>query len=130
MAIAGPNIAQLLDRTVWVDIGIGRTLQSLSVKEIAQLKRCKEPTMAFEKTESGWNQIFYPGIAMRTTYVSAAAEANGGSTTIRFLSEGRSAPAETVRLLNGNSVLVQETPGFRSHTFLKCVFADERKQRR
>jgi hypothetical protein len=128
-AAAAADIAHLLDRTVWVDIGIGRTLPSLSAKEIAQLKRCKEPTMAFQKTDSGWVQTFYPGVAMRTAYASVLAETNGSATTIRFFSEGRSAPAETLHLLNGNSVLVQEAPGFRPHTFLKCVFADEGKKR-
>ena len=39
------DIEHLLHRTVWIDIGIGRTLQSLSAKEVAALKRCKEPSM-------------------------------------------------------------------------------------
>lgn len=129
-ADAAPDIAQLLDRTVWIDIGIGRTLPSISPKELVQLKQCKEATMAFQKTDSGWVQTFYPGMTMRTAYVSAIAEANGGITTIRFFSAGRSAPAETVRLLNGNNVLVQEAPGFRAHTFVKCAFPDEEKKKR
>lgn len=118
---APPDIGRLLARTVWIDIGVGRTLSSLSPREIARLKRCKEPTMSFEKTHSGWVQTFFPGIAMRTEYASAAVETNGATITIRFFSEGRAAPAETVRLQNGGAVLVQETPGFRPHTFLKCA---------
>lgn len=86
--------------------------------------------MAFQKTQTGWVQTFYPGVAMRTEYVSAAAESNASSTTIRFFSRGRSAPAETVRLLSDDDVLVQEAPGFRPHTFLRCTFAAEGKKNR
>jgi len=128
-AAAPADIVSLLHRTVWIDIGMGRTLESLSPKDIAALKRCKEPTMGFERRSDRWVQTFYAGIAMRTEYVTAAAEVNSGMTTIKFFSEGRSAPAETVRLLDGNNVLVQETPGFRSHTFLKCTFAPEKKSK-
>ena len=115
---------------MWIDIGIGRTLQSLSPKEIASLERCNEPTMGFERRDGRWVQTFYSGIAMRTEYVSAVAESNAPSISIRFFSEGRSVPAETVRLLNDNKVLVQEAPGFRPHTFLKCTFVPEVKKKR
>jgi hypothetical protein len=124
------DVAPLLHRTVWVDIGIGRTLQSLSPKDVAMLKRCREPTMGFETRDGRWVQTFYSGIAMRTEYVRAMAEENSGTTTIRFFSQGRSTPAETVRLLKGNTVLVQEAPGFHPHMFLKCTFAPDRPIKR
>ena len=119
-AEGAPDIARLLDRTVWVDIGLGRTLVSISAKQIADLRRCKEPTMSFQKRKAGWVQTFYPGMAMTTTYNSAALAENDTATTISFFTSGKRAPTETVHLSKAADVLVQETPGFRPHTFVRC----------
>jgi hypothetical protein len=118
-----PNIARLLDRTVWVDIGLGRTLVSISSKQIADLRRCNEPTMSFRKTEAGWVQTFYSGIAMTTTYISAREKQDEAGTTVFLYSLTRRAPAETIHLSKAGDVLAQETPGFRLHTFVKCALS-------
>ena len=118
-----PEVVSLLDRTVWVDIGIGRNLASLSAKEVTELKACRTATMAFRKTDAGWEQIFYTGIETRTVYAFARLVKNGAEITIRFFTQGRLAPVETVRLLPRQNALVEETPGFRPHTFLQCNFS-------
>jgi hypothetical protein len=111
---------KLLDRTVWIDVGIGRTLASLTAKDIATLKRCKAPTLYFEKSGNGVAETLYPGMTMRTEYPRATTAQQAGKTTIVLYSLGSSQPAETLQLTNGGTVLVQQTRGFRPHTLLRC----------
>lgn len=118
---ASDQVASLLDRTVWIDIGAGRTLGSLSGREHAKLQACHTATIGFQKTAEGWAEVSYTGIEMRTLYASAALQQRGGTGTIRFYLPGRAAPAETVHV--SGDVMVEETPGFRPRTLLRCTFA-------
>jgi hypothetical protein len=116
-----PDARALLDRTVWIDIGIGRTLASLRPKEMAALKRCKEPTLYFEKSGDGLAETLYAGMTMRTEYPRVSVTQNAGTTTILVYAGNDPQPAETLQLTNGGSVLVQQTRGFRPHTLLRCA---------
>ena len=116
----GAELVRLLDGTVWIDVGLGRTLASLTPKQIAELRRCKEPTMAFEKTSAGWVQSFYAGIEMRTVYGSAAFRRDTSVETVLFYATGGTRPAEVLRLTKAGDAMVEQTRGFRPHTFLKC----------
>ncbi len=113
-------LRQLLDRTVWIDIGLGRDLNRLTPKQITDLKRCREPTMAFQLSDGLWTQSFYAGIEMRTVYSSATRKTDLTGTTVLFYIAGHSEPAETLRIARSGDVLVEQTHGFRPHTFLKC----------
>lgn len=115
-----PALARLLDRTVWIDIGLGRTLNALTPKQIAELRKCKEPTMALQESGEVWVQSFYAGIEMRTVYSSATRKVDPTGTTVLFYISGHSGPAETLRIMPGGDILVEQTRGFRPHTFLKC----------
>jgi hypothetical protein len=121
-----PALVRLLDRTVWIDIGLGQTLGQLNSREIAALKTCKQPSMGFEITQQAIVQTFYAGVALRTNYASAATQSDRSGTTILLYLRGNSGAAETLHLSEGGAVLVQQTPGFRPHTFLKCVFPPEK----
>ena len=110
----------LLDRTVWVDIGIGRSLATMSPKEIAALKRCKEPTVYFERSANGLAETLYAGMTMRSEYLRMSLTQNGGRATILLYDTGSTQPTETLQLTNSGTVLVQQTRGFRRHTFLRC----------
>jgi hypothetical protein len=116
----------LLDRTVWVDIGLGRTLGELSAKEIVSLKACKQASMGFQKTALGLAQTFYAGLALRTEYASARMRPDESGGTVFLFLPGSIRPAETLHLSRDTTVLVQQTPGFRPHTYLKCVFPPEK----
>jgi hypothetical protein len=111
---------QLLDRTVWIDIGLGRSLKTLTPKQIADLRKCREPTMALQKSGGVWIQSFYAGIEMRTTYSSANVKTRPAGTTVLFYTSAHPEPAETLRIAPGGEMLVEQTRGFRPHTFLKC----------
>lgn len=119
-SVQSPDAQKLLDRTVWIDIGIGRTLASLKPKEIAALKRCKEPTLYFEKSGNGLAETLYAGMTMRTEYPRATIAQQASTTTIVLYTLGSSRPAETLQLMKGGAVLVQQTRGFRPHTLLRC----------
>ena len=110
----------LLDRTVWVDIGIGRSLATMSPKEIAALKRCKEPTIYFERSGNGVAETLYAGMTMRSEYPRMSLKQNVGTIKILLYNAGSTQPSETLQLTNGGTVLVQQTRGFRRHTFLRC----------
>jgi len=116
------DLVRLLDRTAWTDIGPGRQLGSLTSTQVAELKRCKQPTMAFQKTGRSWVQSFYAGIEMRTVYVSVALKEDGAAKTAVFYIDvaGKPTPSETLHIDETGDVLVEQTPGFRSHTFVKC----------
>src|SRR3954452_17809926 len=79
----------LLDRTAWIDIGLGRSLASLTPGEIAELRRCKVPTMALEKSGGGWTQSFYAGLEMRTVYSSAVLMSESVGKVVLFYTVGR-----------------------------------------
>jgi|KBSMisStandDraft_5_1062788.scaffolds.fasta_scaffold333806_2 hypothetical protein len=119
---SGPDadMIRLLDRTVWIDIGPGRKLKTLTPQQIAELRTCKEPTMILQKNGGAWTQSFYAGVEMRTVYSSATLKTEAAGTTILFYSAGHSAPTETLRLTPRGDVLVEQTRGFRPRTFLKC----------
>ncbi len=116
------DLVRLLDRTVWIDIGPGRQLTSLTPRERADLKRCTQPTMAFQKTGRSWVQSFYAGVEMRTVYVSVALKNDGPAKTAVFYIDvaGKPTPSEKLRINEPGDVLVEQTPGFRAHTFVKC----------
>jgi hypothetical protein len=119
---AGSDAAavRLLDRTAWIDIGLGRSLASLTPGEIAELKRCKVPTMAFEKSGGGWTQSFYAGVEMRTVYSFAVLRSESVGKVVLFYTVGRAAPVEMLRIAKTGDLLVEQTQGFRPRTFLKC----------
>ena len=116
-----PDAAALLDRTVWIDIGIGRTLAAMKPTEKAALRRCKEPTMYFEKTDKGVAETFYSGMMMRTEYTRASVTRNPERIVILLFVSNDPKPAETLQLMNRETVLVQQTRGFRPHTLLRCT---------
>jgi hypothetical protein len=105
-------------QTVWIDIGLGRDVAMLTPKQIADLRRCKEPTMAFQREEDGWVLSFYSGIEMRTVYASAMLKTELGRKIVLFYTAGRGTPAETLVL--HDDAAVEQTRGFRPRTFLKC----------
>src|SRR5690242_15472318 len=113
-------LVRLLDRTVWIDIGLGRSLAGLTPGEIADLKRCKVPTMAFERSSGAWTQSFYAGLEMQTVYSSAVLRSDSVGTVVLFYTAGRAAPVETLHIAKTGDLLVEQTQGFRPHTFLKC----------
>jgi hypothetical protein len=110
----------LLDRTVWVDIGIGQVLATMRPKEIAALKRCKEPTVYFERSGNGLAETLYAGMTMRSEYPRMSLTQDGGTTTILLYNEGSTQPSETLQLMNSGTVLILQTRGFRPHTLLRC----------
>lgn len=110
----------LLDRTVWVDIGIGQVLAAMNPKQIAALKRCNEPTVYFETSGKGLSETLYAGLTMRSEYPRMSLTQNGGTTTILLYNAGSTQPSETLELTNGGTVLVQQTRGFRPRTLLRC----------
>ena len=112
--------ARLLDRSVWIDIGLGRKLNALTAKQVLELRKCHEPTMAFQRSGGTWVQSFYAGIEMRTIYASVIAKTDSAGTTVLFYTAGNREPAETLRIAQSGDVLVEQTRGFRPHTFLKC----------
>src|SRR3954466_3040478 len=114
------DIVRLLDRTVWIDIGPGRNLKTLTPQQIAELRKCKEPTMVLQKNGSAWTQPIYAGLEMRTVYSSATLKTEAAGRTILFYSAGHDAPTETLRLTPSGEVLIEQTRGFRPRTFLKC----------
>jgi hypothetical protein len=114
------NAQKVLDRTVWIDIGIGRTLATMKPKEIAALKRCKEPTLFFEKSGAGLAETLYAGMTMRTEYPRASLTRRGNNNLILLYGAGNSQPAETLQLTPDGTVLTQQTRGFRPHTLLRC----------
>lgn len=118
------DLVRLLDRTVWIDIGLGRKFATLTPRQVAELKRCKEPTMAFQKAERGWVQSFYAGIEMRTVYSAAVLKNESAGSTILLYVEARALPVETLSIAKTGDVLVEQTQGFRPHTFLKCSPAE------
>ncbi|HEX3945645.1 MAG TPA: hypothetical protein VHW69_16320 [Rhizomicrobium sp.] len=117
--------ARFLDRSVWIDIGLGRKLNALTPKQVVELRKCQEPTMAFQQSGGTWVQSFYAGIEMRTTYSSATTKFDPAGSTVLFYMAGHSEPAETLHVAQSGDVLVEQTRGFRAHAFLKCV---ERKE--
>jgi hypothetical protein len=118
---SGATLTRLLDRTAWVDIGLGRTLKSMTGAQIAELRKCPQATMILQKSGGAWVQSFYAGLEMRTVYPSAAVKTGLAGTTIQFYTSGYPGPAETLRVAPGGDVLVEQTSGFRPRTFLKCV---------
>jgi hypothetical protein len=118
---AAPDARELLDRTVWVDIGVGRTLSAMKPKEIVTLRRCKEPTLYFEKTEIGLAETFLAGIAIRTEYIHVSLTRTAGKAIVLLYDGNSSKAAEALQLTNDNTVLIQQTRGFRPHTFLRCA---------
>jgi hypothetical protein len=112
------DVMRLLDGTVWIDIGLGRDVATLTPRQIAELRRCKDPTMAFQKEAGRWVQSFYAGIEMRTLYSSAALKNDSAGKTVLFYAADTRIPAETLHL--AGNVLVEQTRGFRPRTFLKC----------
>jgi hypothetical protein len=120
MAGSDAALERLLDRTVWIDIGLGRNLARLPPGEIAELKRCKVPTMAFDKSSGVWAQSFYAGLEMRTVYSSAVLRSDSFGKVVLFYTEGRGAPVETLHIAKTGDLLVEQTQGFRPRTFLKC----------
>src|SRR6476469_3915614 len=114
------DIVRLLDRTVWIDIGPGRKLKTLTPHQISQLKKCKEPTMVLQKSGGAWTQSFYAGLEMRTVYSSATLKTEAAGTTVLFYTAGRREPTETLRIEPNGEVLIEQTRGFRPRTFLKC----------
>ena len=120
VSAAEPNAQKLLDRTVWIDIGIGRTLATMKPKEIAALKRCKEQTLFFEKSGAGLAETLYSGMTMRTEYPHASLTRDGNSTVILLYGANSSQPAETLQLMRDGTALLQQTRGFRPHTLLRC----------
>lgn len=112
--------ARLLDRSVWIDIGLGRKLNALTPKQLVELRKCHEPTMAFQRSGRTWVQSFYAGIETRTIYASVTAEPDSAGTTVLFYTAGNREPTETLRIARMGDVLVEQTRGFRPRTFLKC----------
>lgn len=120
-AVSDAALLRLLDRTVWIDIGLGRSFPKLTARQIAELKRCKEPTMAFEKSNGVWSQSFYAGLEMRTVYSSAVLKSDALGKVVLFYTPGRGAPVETLRVAKTGDLLIEQTQGFRPRTFLKCT---------
>jgi hypothetical protein len=114
------TLTRLLDRTAWIDIGLGRDLKTLTPKQIGDLRTCREPTMAFQLSDGSWAQLFYAGIETRTVYSSASAKPDLAGTTVLLYMPGRPEPAETLRIVRSGDMLVEQTRGFRPRTFLKC----------
>jgi len=124
------DLSHLLDRTIWVDIGVGRDIASLSPQERTTLKRCTEPTMGFRYVGNAWEQSFYAGIETRTAYTSAVVTNRAAGKTIAFYMAGSRAPAETIRLSTDGDVLIEQTPGFRPHTLLRCNLPEPAPRKR
>src|SRR5580765_1477466 len=105
--ISGPeaDIVRLLDRTVWIDIGPGRSLKTLSPQQTAELRKCKEPTMVLQKSGDAWTQSFYAGLEMRTVYSSATLKKDDAGATVLFYNASQGAPAETLQLTPSGDVL-------------------------
>jgi hypothetical protein len=120
MPTSDADLVSLLDRTVWIDIGLGRKLANLTPGQIAELKRCKEPTMALEKSGGVWMQSFYAGIEIRTIYTSAVLKSDSAGETVLFYSAGKPTPAEILHISHNEDVAVEQTRGFRPRIFLKC----------
>jgi hypothetical protein len=120
----------LLDRTVWIDIGIGRTLATMKPKEMAALKRCKEPTAYFEKMGDGLAETLYAGMSMRTEYPRIAVAPQAGRTNIQLYLAGNSQPGEILQLRNDGTVLVQQTRGFRPHILVRCTISPTKSKNR
>ncbi|HEY1963211.1 MAG TPA: hypothetical protein VGG69_12385 [Rhizomicrobium sp.] len=111
-----------------MDIGIGQALATMKPKEIEALKRCKEPTLFFERSGNGLAETLYAGMTMRTEYPRVTLSRQHSITTIQFYAGGSSQAAETLQLVKDGTVLVVQTRGFRSRTFLRCN-APQRKNR-
>src|ERR1043165_6078416 len=120
-AVSDAALLRLLDRTVWIDIGLGRSFAKLTRGQIVELKRCKEPTMGFEKSSGVWTQSFYAGLEMRTVYSSAVLRSDALGKVVLFYTAGRGAPVETLHIAKTGDVLVEQMQGFRPRTFLKCT---------
>jgi hypothetical protein len=129
--ISGPDadMVRLLDHTVWIDVGPGRSLKTLTPQQTAELQKCKEPTMVLQKSGGAWTQSFYAGLEMRTVYSSATLKKDDAGATVLFYVAGHREPAETLQLTPNGEVLVEQTRGFRPRTFLKCNPKAETKKR-
>jgi len=114
----------LLDRTVWVDVGIVTNADTLSARRIAGLRSCPAVTMSFEKAIDGIVQVFYAGIATRTHYAPVRVSVDGKGRTISLYTAGNPMPAEVLHLSRDGTELVQDVAGFHPHTFLKCTAWD------
>jgi hypothetical protein len=77
--------------------------------------------MAFQLSSGSWVQSFYAGIEVRTTYSSATIKSDSVGSTVLFYTAGHSEPAETLHVTRRGDVLVEQTHGFRAHTFLRCA---------
>ncbi|HEX3652554.1 MAG TPA: hypothetical protein VHU18_07015 [Rhizomicrobium sp.] len=114
------TLSRLLDRTAWIDIGLGRSLNAMTRAQVAELRKCPEATMVLQKSGSTWVQSFYAGLEMRTVYSSATAKPDPAGTTVLLYTPSHREPAETLRIALSGDVLVEQTRGFRPRTFLKC----------
>ena len=117
----------LLDHTVWSELGLWENPAKLTPRRLAELRACANPSMSFEKTGDGLEQIFYAGIALRTHYSPVKAAESKQGTTISLYSGGNNAHAEILRLGSDRAALIQEAPGFRPHAFVRCDFPDRGK---
>jgi hypothetical protein len=123
------DMVRLLDRTVWIDVGPGRSLKTLTPQQTAELQKCKQPTMVLQKNGGAWTQSFYAGLEMRTVYSSATLKKDDAGATVLLYNAGHREPAETLQLTPNGEALVEQTRGFRPRTFLKCNPTAETKKR-
>ncbi|MBV8800521.1 MAG: hypothetical protein JOY77_11260 [Alphaproteobacteria bacterium] len=86
--------------------------------------------MSFRKTAGGLVQTFYAGLSLQTEYASLHTRAGPSGTTMLLYLPGQSRISETLHLSTDRGMLVQQTPGFRAHTYLRCAFPPEKLPRK
>ncbi|MBS0273392.1 MAG: hypothetical protein JSR55_03110 [Proteobacteria bacterium] len=105
----------------WVDIGPGRTVAQLKPAEIAELRRCKDWTMHFQPFGDGITQTFIAGMTMSNSYSRVQVSRLAGETIFILSQKGGSKTRDTLHLSKDGNVLMQISPPFRPHVFLRCA---------
>jgi hypothetical protein len=113
-----------LDHSIWMQLGLWENPDKLSAKRRTELKSCAAPSMSFEKSDDGLVQVFYAGVAMHTRYAPVKISISRTGATVSLYNGSNHPPAEVLRLNADGTRLVQESPGFHAHTFLRCTAWD------
>src|SRR5690348_9764021 len=128
-AIAKTAAIKSLTWVRWVDIGPGRTVAQLKPAEFAELRRCKSWTMYFVPAGSGIEQVFVAGMTMGTAYPKVLISEIAGE-TVFVLVQKDGHTHDTLHLSRDGLVLIQFSPPFRPHTYLRCVDAPKPQPQR
>lgn len=125
MSVAQGEAIKSITYARWIDIGPEMTPAQLKPAEIAELRRCKTWTMYFQPSGDGITQTFVAGMTMSNSYSKVQVSRLAGETIFILSQNGSSKTTDTLHLSKNGDVLVQVSPPFRPHTYLRCAPTDK-----